>query len=41
VAALAGTLLAAGCGERQVVVRDDGGRVLLAARLPDSGRFAL
>jgi hypothetical protein len=40
-AALAGALLAAGCGERQVVVRDDGGRVLVAARLPDSGRFAL
>ena len=32
VAALAGALLAAGCGERTVVVRDDGGRVLVEAR---------
>ena len=39
--ALAGALLAAGCGERTVVVRDDGGRVLVEARLPESGRFAL
>jgi hypothetical protein len=41
VAALAGTLLATGCGERAVVVRDDGGTVLVEARLPESGRFAL
>jgi hypothetical protein len=41
VAALAGALLAAGCGERKVVVRDDGGRVLVKAKLPESGRFAL
>lgn len=40
-AALAGTLLATGCGERAVVVRDDGGRVLVEAGLPASGRFAL
>ena len=41
-AALAGALLAAGCGgERTVVVRDDGGDVLVEARLPESGRFAL
>ena len=40
-AALAGALLATGCGERTVVVRDDGGRVLVEARLPESGRFAL
>ena len=40
-AALAGALLAAGCGERTVVVRDDGGRVLVEAQLPESGRFAL
>ena len=39
--ALAGALLAAGCGGRDVVVRDDGGRVLVKAALPDSGRFAL
>jgi hypothetical protein len=41
VAALAGALIAAGCGGRTVVVRDDGGRVLVEARLPESGRFAL
>jgi hypothetical protein len=41
VAVLAGALLAGGCGERTVVVRDDGGRVLVEARLPESGRFAL
>ena len=40
-AALAGAVLAGGCGERTVVVRDDGGRVLVEARLPESGRFAL
>jgi hypothetical protein len=40
-AALAGALLAAGCGGRTVVVRDDGGRVLVEARLPASGDFAL
>ena len=41
-AALAGALLAAGCGgERSVVVRDDDGDVLVEARLPASGRFAL
>ena len=40
-AALAGALLAAGCGGRTVVVRDDGGRVLVEAQLPESGRFAL
>ena len=41
-AALAGALLAAGCGgERTVVVRDDDGDVLVQARLPESGRFAL
>ena len=41
-AALAGALLAAGCGgERTVVVRDDDGDVLVEARLPQSGRFAL
>ena len=40
-AALAGALLAAGCGERSVVVRDDDGDVLVEARLPESGRFAL
>ena len=40
-AALAGALLAAGCGERTVVVRGDGGKVLVQARLPESGRFAL
>ena len=39
--ALAGALLAAGCGGRDVVVRDDGGRVLVKAALPESGRFAL
>lgn len=39
--ALAGALLAAGCGGRDVVVRDDGGRVIAKAALPDSGRFAL
>ena len=41
VAALVGALLAAGCGERTVVVRDDDGDVLVEARLPQSGRFAL
>ena len=40
-AALAGALLVAGCGERTVVVRDDDGDVLVEARLPESGRFAL
>jgi hypothetical protein len=40
-AALAGALLAAGCGGRAVVVRDDGGEVMVRAPLPDSGRFAL
>ena len=39
--ALAGALLAAGCGGRDVVVRDDGGRVIAKAALPESGRFAL
>ncbi len=39
--ALAGALFAAGCGERAVVVRDDGGRVLVKAALPESGRFAI
>lgn len=39
--ALAGALLATGCGGREVVVRDDGGHVLVKAPLPDSGRFAL
>jgi hypothetical protein len=39
--ALAGALLAAGCGGRTVVVRDDGGRVVVKAQLPESGRFAL
>ena len=39
--ALTGALLAAGCGGRDVVVRDDGGRVLVKAALPESGRFAL
>ena len=39
--ALAGALLAAGCGGREVVVRDDGGRVLVKAALPEDGRFAL
>jgi hypothetical protein len=39
--ALAGALLAAGCGGRAVVVRDDGGRVVVKAQLPESGRFAL
>ena len=39
--ALAGALLAAGCGGREVVVRDDGGDVLVKAALPESGRFAL
>jgi hypothetical protein len=41
VAALAGTLLATGCGERTVVVRDDSGSVLVETPLPESGRFAL
>jgi hypothetical protein len=41
VLALAGALLAAGCGGREVVVRDDGGRVVVKAALPESGRFAL
>ena len=41
-AALASALLAAGCGgERSVVVRDGDGDVLVEARLPESGRFAL
>jgi hypothetical protein len=39
--ALAGALLSAGCGGREVVVRDDGGRAIVKAALPDSGRFAL
>ena len=39
--ALAGALLAAGCGGHDVVVRDDGGRVVVKAALPESGRFAL
>ena len=39
--ALAGALLAAGCGGRDVVVRDDGGRVIVKAALPADGRFAL
>jgi hypothetical protein len=39
--ALAGALLAAGCGGREVVVRDDGGRVVARAALPEDGRFAL
>ena len=39
--ALAGALLAAGCGGREVVVRDDGGHALVKAALPESGRFAL
>jgi hypothetical protein len=39
--ALAGALLAAGCGGREVVVRDDAGRVLVKAALPADGRFAL
>jgi hypothetical protein len=39
--ALAGALLTAGCGGRDVVVRDDGGRVLVKAALPENGRFAL
>ena len=39
--ALAGALLAAGCGGREVVVRDDGGRVLVREALPADGRFAL
>jgi hypothetical protein len=39
--ALTGALLAAGCGGRDVVVRDDGGRVLVKAALPESGQFAL
>ena len=30
-----------GCGGREVVVRDDGGRVLVEAALPEYGRFAL
>ncbi len=41
IVALAGALLAAGCGGREVVVRDDGGRVLVKAALPEDGRFAL
>ena len=40
-AALAGTLLLAGCGGRSVVVHDEDGSVLAKARLPASGRFAL
>ena len=39
--ALAGALLAAGCGGRDVVVRDDGGRVIVKAALPADGRVAL
>ena len=39
--ALCGALLAAGCGGREVVVRDGGGRVLVKAPLPADGRFAL
>jgi hypothetical protein len=39
--ALAGALLSAGCGGREVVVRDDGGRVIVKAGLPESGRFTL
>ena len=43
VAALAGSLVLAGCGEagRSVVVRDQDGDVVADARLPASGRFAL
>jgi hypothetical protein len=41
VLALAGAVLAAGCGGREVVVRDDGGSVVVKAALPESGRFAL
>ena len=37
VLALAGALLAAGCGGREVVVRDDGGHVLVKAALPGVG----
>jgi hypothetical protein len=33
--------LATGCGGREVVVRDEGGRVLVKAPLPESERFAL
>jgi Domain of unknown function (DUF1850) len=40
--ALAGVLLAAGCGGREVVVRDVlRGRVLVREALPADGRFAL
>ena len=39
--ALAGAVLAAGCGGRDVVVRDDDGRVIVKAALPASGEFAL
>jgi hypothetical protein len=39
--ALAGALLAAGCGGRDVVVRDGGGHVIAKAALPASGEFAL
>jgi len=40
--ALAGALLAAGCGGREVVVRDAvRGRVLVREALPADGRFAL
>ena len=40
--ALAGALLAAGCGGREVVVRDVlRGRVLVREALPADGRFAL
>jgi hypothetical protein len=39
--ALAGALLAGGCGGRAVVVRDDRGRVIVNAALPASGRFAI
>ena len=40
-AVLAGAFVSAGCGERSVVVRDQDGDVVAAARLPSSGRFAL
>jgi hypothetical protein len=41
VAALAGTLVLAGCGGRSIVVRDQDGDVLAEASLPASGRFAI
>jgi len=41
-AVLAGAVVLAGCGaERSVVVRDQAGDVLVEARLPPSGRFAI